>query len=339
MDNASIAPEKNLIKLLLIGDGKVGKSYFAGSAAAAGFHVLYIDGDVATPTLMQLDAKAKKNIFLLGCHDTILGGARDHRFINLMTEFTSTITFKWNDTQGRLAKPSDKTDEIWQIFPAKMDQNCILILDSWTSLVESIMLKAAIANSVNLQDATTNEMRPVYQSSANIATALLQVIRALPCHCIVIGHPDEYQHKVSPDGRKVGDVKEKGLVIEWTKMIAKSTSRPQALQMPKYFTDVAWMETSPTGTRKLDFRVKASRVSGGHFSGFEDTDKYSFANLIKEIGGKVPDGSQPFDHWLKILTPEEAAATPENKVLEGGNAGKVVGIAGIAGLGKKAANA
>jgi hypothetical protein len=334
MDEAR--PESKLIKMLLIGDGKAGKSRLAGEAAAAGFKLLYLDGDVATPTLSMLPDAAKKNIYLLPAHDSISGGARDTRFASLIQEFTTVIKFKWNDTQCRLAKVSDKGDVIWEITPSLMDESCIFVLDSWTALVESIMLKAAIANSVNLADATMNEMRPVYQASANIATSLLQVIRSMPCHVIVIGHPDEYQHKVAPEGKRVGEAKEKDMLVDWTKMICKSTSRPHSLLMAKYFTDVAWLEVSPTGTRKLDFRVKPTRIGGGHFDGFEDTTQYSIPNLIKAIGGSVPGPDTSTDRWLRILTPEEADQPVESKVLSGGDTGKV-GMSNI--FGKKAATA
>lgn len=320
--------ESKRIKLLLIGDGKVGKTYFAGSAAAAGFNVLYMDGDVGTPTLSQLPDAAKRNLYLLPMHDTILGGSRDSRFIEAFEEFSSNITFRWNDTDGRVAKRTDTDKEVWEIKPALMDDNCVVVLDSWTSLVESMMLRAAIANSVDLTDAKLSEMRDVYRAAGAKATQILQLIRAMPCHMIVLAHPDEYEHRVNPEGKKVRDINEKDMIIEWTKMVAKSTSRPHSLQMPKYFTDVAWMETSPTGTRRLDFRVKASRISGGHFSDVKDTDEYSFANLVKAIGGTVPAPSAPasIDRWLTIIPPGESPAV-EPKVLDGASVPK--GISGL----------
>jgi hypothetical protein len=190
------------------------------------------------------------------------------------------------------------------------------------------MLQKADAEGIDLGDAELKEMRDVYRGGGLKGTQVLQLIRSLPCHVIVLGHPDEYEHRVNPEGKRVRDISEKDMIVEWTKMIAKSTSRPHALQMPKYFTDVAWMEVSPTGTRKVDFRVKASRVSGGHFDGFEDTTKYSFANLVKEIGGFIPDPKNPMpvDNWLTIIPPGEATPV-ENKVLEGGETGAVKGIA------------
>lgn len=323
-------PEKKLIKLLLIADGKVGKTRFAGEAAAAGFNVLYMDGDVGTPTLSQLPDAAKRNLYLLPMHDTIMGGSRDSRFIETFEEFATNITFRWNDTLNRIAKHKDN-EEIWEIKPSLMNDTDILVLDSWTSMIESIMLRSAIAEGVDLTDAKLSEMRDVYRASGAKATQILQLIRAMPCHVIVLAHPDEYEHRVSPDGKKVRDINEKDMVIEWTKMVAKSTSRPHSLQMPKYFTDVAWMEVSPTGERRVDFRSKANRISGGHFSDIKNTTDYSFGNLIKEIGGRVPDPKSPapVDRWLTIKPAGESApagsqvldATDKPKGIQGLNFG------------------
>lgn len=316
--------EKKLIKLLLIADGKVGKTRFAGMAAAAGFNVLYMDGDVGTPTLSQLPIEAKRSLYLLPMHDTIIGGTRDSRFIESFEAFASNIHFRWNDDKSRVASAKDKIDTIWDIQPAKLDESCVVVVDSWTSLTESMMLRCAIANSVDLGDAELKEMRDVYRGSGQKATQVLQLIRALPCHVIVLGHPDEYEHRVSPDGKRIRDVNEKDMIIEWTKMLAKSTSRPHGLQMPKYFTDVAWMEVSPTGIRKVDFRAKATRISGGHFSDIKDVEEYSFANLVKEIGGFIPTPDKPasVDSWLTIIPPGEEAPV-ENKILGGGETGQV----------------
>ena len=182
------APDSNrLIKLLLLGDGKIGKTTYAGLAAAAGFNVLYIDGDVGAQSLGTLPKAAQERIYLLPVGDTILGGSRDSNFYELMKEFTTNIKFSWNDTLGRIAKLSDKKDgesTLWDIQPGKMDSNCVLVLDCWTGLVESMMMKAARANGVDLADATTSEMRPVYQSGAlhGYVDAASDSRAALPLH-------------------------------------------------------------------------------------------------------------------------------------------------------------
>lgn len=343
MDQAP--PTNQLVKLLLMGDGKIGKTAYAALAAAAGFDVLYLDGDVGAQTIQSMRTPWKgsdkppltpeqmSRIYLLPVADTILGGSRDCKFVEVMQEFTTNVKFRWNDTQNRIARIADKTDELWEITPGKMNHNCVLVADSWTGLTESIMLQCAGRNGIDLATASTQEMRPVYQSAGLIATSMLQVIRAMPCHVIVIGHPDEYQHKVAPEGKKVKDISEKDYIIDWTRMVPKSTSRPHGLQMAKYFTDIGWMDVSPTGNRRLDFRVRATHLSGGHFEEVKDLNEYSFANLVKKIGGTIPDGTQDRDAWLRIITAAEQQQAADAKVLEAANAPKT--IAGLGGLGKR----
>ena len=321
--------QSRLAKLLLIGDGKIGKSFYAGMPGAENMNILYLNGDVAGQTLSQLPIEAQRNIYLMEMGDTILGGMRDTKFMDSMTEFTTMAKVRWNDTHQRIAKRND-TDEIWEITPGKMDSNCILVMDSWTSLVESMMLQAARANSVDLANATTSQMRPVYQSAGLKATAMLQIIRSVPCHVIVIAHPDEYQHKTAPEGRRVQDVKEIDMVIDWTKMIPKSTSRPHGLQMAKYFTDVAWMETSPNGKeRRLNFRLKNDRISGGHFDDLKSSEEYSFTNLIRRLGGSIPNAPVPIDSWLNIIPAGTAQVDAPAKVLDGTSSVPVKGLAGL----------
>ena len=331
MPRMDIAPPENqLVKLLIIGDGKIGKTHYAG-AAAEHFNVLYFDGDVATQTIATLPTEAKRNIYLIASGDTISGGQRDHRFVDLFSEFSSRIKFKWNDTESKLASVRDFGKEVWEIQPSKMNHNDIFVLDSWTSLVESIMLKCAFQCGVDLSNATTSQMRPVYQSAGLMATSFLQVIRSMPCHVIVIAHPDEFTHQTKPEGRRVSDVKETDMVIDWTKMIPKSTSKPQGLQMPKYFTDVAWAEIAPNGReRRLNFKTKNDRVSGGHFDDSKDMTKdYTFAKLVERVGGVVPKTPlDPMGRWLNII-PAGENVKPESKVLDGTESKPVKGLAGL----------
>lgn len=312
-----------LAKLLLIADGKLGKTFYAASVARAGFNVLYLDGDVGAATIGsmlqegQLTKEQANRIYLLDIRDTIMGGVRDTRMIETMNEFASSATFKWNETANRPATHKD-VGEIWSIKPALMTNTDVLVIDSWTAYTESLMLWVARANGLDLTTASLSEMRAVYQGGGLKSTEMLQMIRSMPCHVIVLAHPDEYMHMVNPEGAKVANVKEKDKVILWTKMIPKTTSKPQGLQMAKYFSDVAWMEMSPSGTeRRLSFKPKADRVSGGHFFDSKSVDEYSFANLVKKVGGTLPEGANE-PRWITI-NHVDTPAVVETKVLDGTN--------------------
>jgi hypothetical protein len=333
MDDDNANPSDSLAKLLLIGDGKVGKTHYA----AAGFNVLYFDGDVGRPTLRQLPNEARKRIFALDCADTLNGGIKDSRFCDTLVEFTNSSVFRWNDSQSRLATRKDTQDEIWEIRPAKMDHTCVLVLDSWTGLSESMLTKAATNHSISLTDASTPEMRPVYQSAGLLSQAFLQVIRSMRCHVIVLAHPDEYTKTKKPDGRTVGSAKENDHIIEWTKLVPKSTSKPQGLSMAKYFTDIAWAETNATGSQRLiNAKISDGRISGGHWNERKDMEEYSFANLVKQLGGQLPGpAGAPMDHWFKIIEPGESAPVAPT-VLDGAAPPAQVKAPGAASLfGKK----
>src|SRR3546814_4526808 len=83
-DNLSSSTQ--LIKGLVMGFEKSGKSDWAARAAMAGFNVLYLDGDVAAATIAQLPVEARKRIFYLDFADNFAGGKEDTRMINLMFE-------------------------------------------------------------------------------------------------------------------------------------------------------------------------------------------------------------------------------------------------------------
>lgn len=293
-----------LVKALVIADGKAGKTWWA-AMAAAGLPVLYMDGDVAHPTIMQLPTEVRRNIYMMNVGDTMLGGVKDHQFLDIMVEWTTNVKFRWNDSQQRLAsRKDDPADMIWEIKPSMMDHRCVFILDSWTSLCESATTAAAMAAGVDLATATTSQMRPVYQMAGVKVMQFLQCIRSMRCHVIVLSHPDEYTHTTKPEGKTVKEIKETELVVDWTKMIPKSTSKPNSMQMGKYFTDILWMTTNSTGSvRYIDARISDSKMSGGHWSARQDSTKeYTFLNLVRHLGCPVPSEIPPVDHWFTELT-------------------------------------
>lgn len=302
MPRMSEAPKSSaLAKLLLIGDGKIGKSFYAGEAASAGFNVLYLDGDVAIQTLNQLPTKALPNIYHMNVGDRLVDGSLDWRFADFLKDFTNQSKVTWNDTAQQMYRRGDESNaEIWQLRPAHMDFQTILVLDSWTSLVQSVMLWAATEAGTSLDEVERSKMRNVYQAAGEKLTQFLVVLQRIPCHVICIAHPNEFVKTEKPKGQTIGGIREGDMKVLWTKMVPKSCSNNHALTMAKFFTDVAWMESSPDGKeRRLNFKLSQERISGGHWNDTKSASEYSFANLIRHIGGHVPDGLVAVDNWLQ----------------------------------------
>lgn len=323
MPRASEAPETDrLCRLLLIGDGKIGKTPYAGLAGEQGFNVLYLDGDVGGPTIASLPAKAKENIYLMNVGDRFDGGAIGHQFVDFMVQFFSTPKVLWNDTEGKLLTRGTDTMslDVWELYPSKLDYNWVLVIDSWTSLVQSCMLWAARANGTDLADASLSQMREVYKGAGMKLTQFLVIIQRIKCNVIVIAHPDEFVKLDKPEGIKLKDIKETDLRVSWTKMIPKSSSKPHALTMSKFFTDVAWMEANKAGTeRRINMKLSDERVSGGHLNDMKTMQEFNFARLVKAVDGNVPTINAPIEPAL-IIHPAGTYVAPTlagAKVLDG----------------------
>lgn len=317
MPRGSNAQAKHqLVKIMVAGDGKCGKSDWAARAAAAGFNVLYMDADVGSQTIAGLGrdktdpvaAQFLERIFIMNIGDTAISGGLDYRFVESFKRFCSAKpTFRWNDTQSReyaaLKDSNPTTDEIWEIKPGSMDHNSVWVIDSWTSLAQSAMNWAADELGLDISEISEEErgkMRGVYQAAGEKLNFYLQVIRSAPCHVIVIAHPREFTKTEKKSGASVTQ-KESDMKVLWTKMVVQSSSNNQAFAMPKYFTDLAWVEVDAMGKYMIDFRASSERISGSHLNARLDTRKDgTFADLVRHVGGSIPGTPQPYDGWLTI---------------------------------------
>lgn len=353
----SLTAEQVTGKYLILGDPKAGKTTWAVEAALAGFNVLLMDGDVAVQAIAQLPAEAKSRIFYMDVGDRLEGGI-DPRMIQLVADFFTSSKYLWNDTHqrgySRLKDAHDEEsgaalDEIWEFKPARLNHRWVVVIDSWTTLSYSAMLAKAADVGVDLGDIEKADMG-LYAGAANRLTNMLATIQKAKCHFIVIGHPSQFEKTKSPNNKTAGEVKAKDRIVEWTKMVPKSSSNPHGLTMGKYFSDIGWIDITATGKRELNFAVTNHRVSGGHLIGKGDpkTD-FSFANCVKNIGGVLPDktdfslGDGLTIHEPGTFIPATAAKAPlkigskaaSDSLEPTGTAAtptKVTGIGGLGGL-------
>lgn len=288
-------------KLLLLGDAKAGKTEYALRAAEAGFNVLLMDGDVAVQTISAVDPKARHRIFVMDVADRLVDGI-EPRMIQTVADFFASSRFLWNDTKQKEYSPSRDEhdpesgaalDEIWEFRPGLLNHHWVVVLDSWTTLSYSGTLAKAEDMGVSVADVEKFDMN-LYAGVNNRLTNMLAVIQKARCHFIVIGHPAQYEKSKSPDNTKAREAgKMQNRIIEWTKMIPKSSSNPHGLTMGKFFSDVGWIDVLKSGKRELNFNVTSERTSGGHMSGKGDPrEDFRFSELVKKIGGTLPPAGQ-----------------------------------------------
>lgn len=342
-------------KLLLLGDTKSGKTDWAMRAAEFGFNVLYLDGDVALQTIKDkkrgLDQAALSRTNYMDIRDRQdKDGNYESTMAKFFVDFATSGVLTWNDSKGEMFNKANYVvdfetntpegvqskaiggDSVWQIRPAKLDWRDVLILDSWTTLVTSLQMWKAADLGIDILEIEKME-RDMYTGTAHKATQFLTLLRALRCHVIVIGHPREYQKKSPPPGSK-GQVAEKEMKLDWTKMVPVSTSNPHSLTMGKNFSDIAWIDVTGGRNRKIDFRVGTDRIGGGHLGEYVDLDSFTFADYVDSIGGDLPpDGNNP-DRWLTRYGPGQyapAGAKPA-MILKGSTAAAARPVSGLSAL-------
>lgn len=316
-----VPEEAQLVRALVIGFAKAGKSHWAAEAAAAGFNVIYLDGDRSGQTINHLGAShpdALKRVYYFDCHNTV-GQPRFNRILHAML---TTNPLMWDDTAQRIWRrtanvPVDPTHTYWAIDFTKLTSNDVVVIDTWTQLVWSIMWDWALDHDVDLGD-LEKASRDMYMGIGNRATSVIQTLRCLPCHLIVNAHPDEYIKKKTQKG-KIGNQKEIDQVVEWSRMIPKSTSKTHGMTLAKEFNDVLWLEAGHLNKRTIDARTNPEREGGSIWSESKSTSEYSFANLVKVIGGAAPILQ---DHCAGITeyAPGEFDPTPPkgNNIIDAG---------------------
>lgn len=297
-----------LLHVMILADEKAGKTSWLLAAAEAGFNVLLLDGDVAGPRIHELSDAAKARVFYMDVSDNLVGDG-DPRMIQVVADFFTSTRFLWNDTKqqeySRTKDDHDEStgacvDEIWEFKPALLDRDWVLGIDSWTTLSYSAMLAKGQDLGVNLADIEKAEQN-MYQGVGNRLTSIAITQMKAPCHTVVIGHPSQYEKLANPSGEKVGNVKAKDKIVEWTKMIPKSSSNPHGYSLGKYFSDIGWIDCDKWGKRVLNFLKTSERTSGGNLNSKGDPRKdHRFEDVVVATGGFIPDGKQGTGAGLTI---------------------------------------
>ncbi len=321
MPRASNNTLGSLCKILIYGDIKTKKTWWALRAAEAGFNVTLLDGDNGHHIIAKQSEKAKKKIAYIPLVDTP-DEAFFHNFIGRMykmkgfgvNERTRSTLSAMNEKQW-LKNPEDPT---MYFNPEKLNSNDVLIVDSWSAFCRSMAKHFAIQNDQNHIPTGANDRKNQnvdlgrqswedYGWGKNVAQKVLSMLQALPCHVVVIAHSVEhivYEEKTSSSGKKVQEIKSQT-------MQPLGYSGPQGRILGQFFSDILYtyidkMDKYRITTKPLFDAVGGSRILDPKIYSW---DELSWDELIKASNGlyRLPDsGSDEYNSAaFEFLLPGE----------------------------------
>lgn len=313
MPRATEVTEQNkLLHVLLIGPTKAGKTHWAMQAAEAGYNLIWPGSDNALQTISKFPDAAKERVFYMDFADT---SSKSRMGLLTWALLKGRPAFLWNDSQQRMLKAEDDPNSaVWRIQFDALDSRTVLVIDTWTALAHSVMRQVATNQGKDLEDMEKAD-REVYGASGHQLTAIARTLQAAPCHVIVLAHPDIFEQRRKPKGKRISEMRESDMIIEREVHIPKSSSKPHGMNLGAHFSDVAWIEQSMEHSRRMiDFRTDPDRIIGGRFGNRKSSEEYSFKALAKALGSWSPSAEDPAPEvpaGFKIYGPGEYAKAME----------------------------
>lgn len=275
--------EETLLRELIYGESQRKKSLWAAGAADAGFNVLILNGDKPATIYKLLSKEAQSRIRIVNAYGKF-------NFADLVRRLLRGEAIWWDITESKPAFVGlqNKEHAHFKIDFSKLTSNDVLILDSWTAEVLAVTNLTAEEKKIDLGAVEKLEWS-LYGSVGMHLNWVIDRLRKLPCHVIVIGHEDIWEkHKKDSSGKLLAD-------IEFTKTQFVSSSRPHAATMPKFFTDTLYFYMVGnmfyiTSEPAADRIAGSTTIAPNRYK----WDELSFGMLCKLGGIPTPDGKQPF---------------------------------------------
>lgn len=298
--------KENLARILLYGPPKSRKTWWAALAAEAGYNVLILAGDRNYNVLRYLTPEAKKRVYLLDWSDDVQRGT----YAETLTIFLAMHVPLFWDEGAKTRTFSPKVGDI-RLAQQDLNKNWVLVLDTYTALTWSFLFNFALECKKPMQEIQkpgSDTMRESYRYTGVLATNAMQGLKKFPCHLIVVAHQDTYEKRD----------KENNIIL--SRIQAKSTSGPHAMQLAKDFTDVFVFKLN--GTQTLIDTTPSPDRDGGSTSippGIYAWEKLQFSNFAQMAQIAQPDPDLPFAGELLRCSEEDvqAASSPKNNILNG----------------------
>jgi hypothetical protein len=217
----------NLIRVLVYGFAKTKKTWWAGTAAEAGFNVMHLSVEKGGHGIFKhLSTVAKRRIFVMDCTDELNRPVAAEFF----SYFCGGRKFYWHEQDKRVSLTPIKGYRCIDI--QNLTRNVVLVVDPWTAIVESLVTRFCLENGIDMTDPKKPDWDH-YRWCGALATHLLGQLMTLPCHVILIAHETMYEKRKEERGQSR---------VEWARRQIVSTSGPHAMTVPRKFDEVLHFE-------------------------------------------------------------------------------------------------
>lgn len=294
---SDVPAEADPVHLLLLGETKMGKSTYVGQMIEDGYFVVYVDADNGISAVRH-HLRNKPHLL---ANVLYYRTENPYKFVD---GFLSDGIFRWNLTQdakfaSTLASPSD---ELVEVIPSKIPRQVVFVIDSWSSMAMDAMELGADKRKVSLAD-MGNDSESIYGDAGIKLRVICAVMQHIKFHIVVLGHYTYYERFERPPGL-AGEIKRKHMILKETIKIPLSSSRPNGLEMGKYFNQIGWIEVDRAGRRMIDYTTEFGRIGGGTPNRKDVIENMSFAKTF----GPVPPLPSVDESWIRYMTAEEFAA-------------------------------
>lgn len=228
MGNQVVEEKKALVRTFLYGPPKTKKTWWAYTAAEAGYNLLVLDGEKSYDIIRNISPEAQKRIRIIDA----VGVLEKTIFSTLIGKLLQGKSLTWCDTDKRISATKVPGKAYFDLNLKLLTPNDVFIIDSWTAYASSIMTSIMEEKGVDITDVEKGQMRDYYNYAGNYSTWTSSQLMALNCNMLVIGHADVY------DKIKKGTENSKNPEIEFSRIQPVSTSKPNAMKLAGNFTDM-----------------------------------------------------------------------------------------------------
>lgn len=283
--NNHTTKKTEFLRVLIYGPSHTKKTWWAGAAAEAGFNVLMLNGDGNFQVLYNLSEATQARIRLINCKDGLKKATFCHTIAQLLNTSNTVV---WDDVSNRVVNSFKNIDAMHGHFVLdvkKLTSNDVFVVDAWTSLCGSMLVDFANINKIDLSDAAKQEWDG-YGHNGRQATWVLDQLKALPCHVIVVAHEAIWEKRRGGNGKDKNDVIASRLQIQ-------STSGNHAKIVPSKFTDCLHTELIGLNQLSIDGRAHGDQEGGSRVKAEQlSWEKFQFKDLIIAAHLNMPNGNE-----------------------------------------------